>query len=74
MEFKTYSDSNGQEQTPVSLGLIDLFAYSSKSKHAIDKIKIIYNLEKETCLVDAKLSDRNKMTEISSTLMNQIDY
>ncbi|QHQ69171.1 hypothetical protein GSR61_11340 (plasmid) [Lactobacillus crispatus] len=69
-----YKLSNNQNQNPISLGLTDLFAYSLKVGHAVEKIKIIYNLEKQNCLVDSKLSNRVEMTEISSSLMEQVDY
>ena len=68
-----YKLSNNQNQNPISLGLTDLFAYSLKVGHAVEKIKIIYNLEKQNCLVDSKLSNRVEMTEISSSLMEQVD-
>ena len=69
-----YTLSNNHNQNPISLGLTDLFAYSSRVGHAIEKIKVIYNLDKHNCLIDSKLSNRVAMTEISSSLMEQINY
>ena len=40
-----YTLSNNHNQNPISLGLTDLFAYSSRVGHAIEKIKVIYNLQ-----------------------------
>lgn len=69
-----YNLSNIHNQNPISLGLTDLFSYSSKTKHAIEKIKVIYNLDKQNCLIDSKLSNRVAITEISDSLIEQIDY
>lgn len=63
-----------QESNPISLGLVDLFARSLHEKHAVRSVKVIYNLEKNNCLVDAKMSDETNLTEMSPNIMSEIDY
>lgn len=63
-----------QGSNPISLGLVDLFARSLHEKHAVRSVKVIYNLEKNNCLVDAKMSDETDLTEMSPNLMSEIDY
>lgn len=70
MKYNSYK----QNHSPVSLGLVDLFAYSKSSKSVVTHIKIIYNLETKSCLVDADLSNKVASTEITPSLMSQIDY
>ena len=63
-----------QGSSPISLGLVDLFARSLHEKHPVRSVKVIYNLEKNNCLVDAKMSDETDLTEMSPNLMSEIDY
>lgn len=70
MQYRSYK----QEPNPISLGLIDLFAYGKSSKSVVKHIKIIYNLETNSCLIDANLSNEVATTEITNSLMSQIDY
>ena len=63
-----------QGSNPISLGLVDLFARSLHEKHAVRSVKVIYNLEKNNCLVDAKMSDETNLTEMSPNIMSEIDY
>lgn len=67
-------NSDRQKRSPVNLGLVDLFAYSKSSKSVVTHIKIIYNLETKSCLIDADLSNKVASTEITHSLMSQIDY
>lgn len=72
MDF--YFTNNETNENPIDLGLTDLVSYSVNTQHSIEHVKVIYDLKKNNCLIDAKLSNKILLTEVSPKLINQLAY